>query len=67
MVLYEIKEKKSLDESKDEIDHIEDTSFQVIVLEEQGIELEIYSLSILIKIMFGLMKLRLINSLFLIM
>ncbi|CAN5124528.1 hypothetical protein BH09DEP1_BH09DEP1_2770 [soil metagenome] len=38
--LYEIKGKNSLDESKDEIDHIEDASFQAIVLKEQGIELE---------------------------
>lgn len=38
--LYEIKGKNSLEESRDEIDHIEDASFQAIVLKEQGIELE---------------------------
>ncbi|MBI2774731.1 DUF2779 domain-containing protein [Candidatus Dependentiae bacterium] len=38
--LYEIKGKNSLYESKDKIDHIEDISFQAIILKEQGIELE---------------------------
>lgn len=38
--LYEIKGKNSLEEKSDEIDHIEDASFQAIVLREQGIELE---------------------------
>lgn len=38
--LYEIKAKNSLEENKDEIDHIEDATFQAIVLKEQGIELE---------------------------
>lgn len=38
--LYEIKGKNSLEESSDEIDHIEDATFQAIVLKDHGIELE---------------------------
>ncbi len=38
--LYEIKGKNSLEETSDENDHIEDATFQAIVLQEKGIELE---------------------------
>ncbi|MCL5071076.1 MAG: DUF2779 domain-containing protein [Actinobacteria bacterium] len=38
--LYEVKGKNSLEEKTDENDHIEDATFQAIVLKEQGIELE---------------------------
>lgn len=38
--LYEIKGTNSLKEETNEIDHIEDATFQMIVLEENGIDLE---------------------------
>lgn len=38
--LYEIKAKNSLEENINEIDHVEDATFQAIVLKECGIELE---------------------------
>lgn len=37
--LYEIKATNSLDENADEIDHIEDATFQAIILKEQGLKL----------------------------
>ena len=38
--LYEVKANNSLKENTNEIDHVEDATFQAIVLKEQGIELE---------------------------
>jgi hypothetical protein len=37
--LYEIKSTSSIDENAKKIDHIEDASFQSIILKEQGIKL----------------------------